>query len=112
MAATFIPVSALTIFGVEQDNTYMISLKAQVKTLFNKASSDSLITSSTFTHTTGVDALTSTKVRMSTLHETLIGLHNKTWLLVNQGWIKHICLGALDRELILSSSTFLQKSIL
>lgn len=54
MAAIFIPVSASTIFGVDQDNTYMISLKAQVKTLFNRASLDSLIASSTFTHTTSL----------------------------------------------------------
>lgn len=80
MAAIFIPVSASTIFGVDQDNTYMISLKAQVKGLFNKATLDSLIASSTFTHTTGVDALTTTTVRMSTLLNTLIGAHKKIWL--------------------------------
>ena len=80
MAATFIPVSTLTFFGVERDTIYIPSLKTLVSALFFQASLESVIPSSTFTHTTGIDALTSLKVSISTFLDTLTGAHNKIWL--------------------------------
>ena len=80
MAATFIPVSTLTIFGVERDTIYMPSLKALVSALFIQTSLEPVIASSTFRHTTGIDALTSLKVSISTFLDTLTGAHNKIWL--------------------------------
>ena len=80
MAATFIPVSTLTFFGVERDTIYIPSLKTLVSALFFQASLESVIPSSTFTHTTGVDTPTTLKVSISAVLDTLIGAHNKIWL--------------------------------
>jgi len=115
MAATFIPVSASTIFDLG-DNTYMTTLKTHANALLNQASSNSVIVSSTFTLTTSIDKLTVFKVSISTLLETLTGL--KKNLALNSKALNETVLdqahlsSALDRELLLSSSTFLQKSIL
>jgi len=80
MAATFIPVSTLTIFGVERGTIYIPSLKTLVSALFFQASLEPVIASSTFTHTTGIDALTSLKVSISTFLNTLSGADHKIWL--------------------------------
>jgi len=77
MAATFIPVSTLTIFGVERGTIYIPSLKTLVSALFFQASLEPVIASSTFRHTTGIDSLTSLKLSISTFLNTLTELNQK-----------------------------------
>jgi len=77
MAAIFIPVSASTIFDLERDNTYINTLKAHANVVFNQASLNSVIVSSTFTHTTSIDSLSTVKLSISTFLNTLNGAdHN------------------------------------
>ena len=79
MAATFIPVSASTNFGLERDSINIPSLKELANALFIRASLGPVIAGYTFTHTTGIDAQTTTKVRMSAFLDSLKGAHHKIW---------------------------------